>query len=124
MTEQNIADLIGKIETLHRSYLDWRDHTPNMNRDGAECKAYHDWYDAAYVLFSSMVGLKGTRDFDIFTNAKKDGNCFDLEHVYHSISASYEVLMNQAKTIETQGKIIYGNKNKSALRCLTLAMVA
>ena len=32
---------IAEIERLHKSYLDLRENTPNMKRDGEECKAYH-----------------------------------------------------------------------------------
>lgn len=95
---------IAEIERLHKVYLDLRENTPWQKRDGEECKAYHAWYDAAYVFFSSFDSLKGTEDFKTFTNAEKDGNCFVLEHVYHSISASYKVLMKQAKEMESQGK--------------------
>ena len=94
---------IAEIERLHKVYLDLRENTPWQKRDGEECKAYHAWYDAAYVFFSSIDGLKGTDDFNTFANAEKDGNCFVLEHVYHSISASYKVLMKQAKEMESQG---------------------
>lgn len=84
---------IAEIERLHKSYLDLRENTPDMKRDGEECKAYHAWYDAVYVFFSSIAGLNGTDDFKTFANAQKDGNCFVLEHIYDSISASYKVLM-------------------------------
>ena len=93
---------IAEIERLHKVYLDLRDNTPWQKRDGEECKAYHAWYDAAYVFFSSIDGLKGTDDFKTFSNAEKDGNCFVLEHVYHSISASYKVLIKLAKEMESQ----------------------
>lgn len=63
-----------------------------MKRDGEECKAYHAWYDAAHVFFSSIAGLNGTDDFKTFASAQKDGNCFVLEHVYDSISASYKIV--------------------------------
>ena len=92
-----VTAYIAEIERLHKSYLDLRENTPWQKRDGEECKAYHDWYDAAYVFFGSIDGLKGSDDFKAFTNAEKDGNCFVLEHIYHSISASYKLLMNQAK---------------------------
>lgn len=84
---------IAEIERLHNVYLDLRENTPWQNKDGEECKAYHAWYDAAYVFFSSIDGLKGTVDFNTFTNAEKDGNCFVLEHIYDSISASYKVFI-------------------------------
>ena len=104
---------IVEIERLHMSYLDLRENTPWQKRDGEECKAYHAWYDAAYVFFSSIDGLKGTDDFKTFANAEKDGNCFVLEHVYHSISASYKVLMNQVKEMETQGMNVGGQTQTS-----------
>lgn len=94
---------IAEIERLHKSYLDLRENTPWQKRDGEECKAYHAWYDAAYVFFSSIDGLKGTDDFKIFANAQKDGNCFVLEHIYDNISASYKVLMKLAKEMGQQG---------------------
>lgn len=90
------------IEHLHQQYLDLRENTPEMKRDGEECNLYHAWYDAAYVFFSTIDGLKGTDDFKTFAGANKDGNCFVLEHVYHSISASYKVLMKQAKEMVKQ----------------------
>ena len=81
------------IEDLHLKYLSLRENTPKMHRDGAECKAYHEWYDAAYVYFKSFDNLQNDSDFQIFVNAEKDGNCFVLAHVYDSISPSYKVLM-------------------------------
>lgn len=99
---EDSTSTIKQVERLHQAYLDIKENTPDMKRDGAECKAYHAWYDAAYVLFSSIEGLKGSDDFKSFTNAQKDGNCFVLEHIYDSISASYKVLMIQAKELETQ----------------------
>ena len=47
---------IEQIERLHQAYLDIRENTPQMERNGAESKAYHAWYDAAYVFFSSIDG--------------------------------------------------------------------
>ncbi len=72
-----------------------------MKRDGEECKAYHAWYDAAYIFFRSIEGLHNTKDYKTFVAAPKDGNCFVLEHIYNSISASYKFLMKQAKCIES-----------------------
>ncbi len=94
---------IAEIERLHNCYLDLRENTPWQKRNGEECKAYHAWYDAAYVFFSSLDCLKGTDDFKTFTNAQKDGNCFVLEHIYDNISASYKLLMKQAKEMGQQG---------------------
>lgn len=92
---------IEQVERLHQAYSDLKENTPYMKRDGAECKAYHAWYDAAYALFSSIDELHVSKDYETFTNAHKDGNCFVLEHIYDTISASYKVLMNQAKEIES-----------------------
>lgn len=64
-----------------------------MKRDGEECKAYHKWYDSAYVYFKSYSRLQSDPDFQIFVNADKEGNCFVLEHIYDTISPSYKVLM-------------------------------
>lgn len=92
------------IEELHQKYLSLRENTPWKKRDGEECKAYHEWYDAAYVYFKSFDYLQDNPDFNVFVNAEKDGNCFVLAHVYDSISPSYKVLMkitenlNEAKT--------------------------
>lgn len=47
MTEEGLNDRIGEIEALHKAYIDLRENTPYMKRDGEERKAYHDWYDAA-----------------------------------------------------------------------------
>ena len=81
------------IEELHQKYLSLRRNTPEMQRDGEECRAYHDWYDNAYVYFKSFDFLQDNPDFQVFVNADKDGNCFVLAHVYDSISPSYKVLM-------------------------------
>ncbi len=70
-----------------------RESTPYMHRNGEECKAYHKWYDSAYVYFKSFPSLRNNPDFQTFVNADKDGNCFDLEHIYNSINPSYKVLM-------------------------------
>lgn len=102
MAEQSLKDKIVEVESLHQHYLDLRENTLQMKRNGEECKAYHKWYDAAYVFFSSIKELKGTNDFNAFVSAKKDGNCFVLEHIYDSISASYRVLMNRAREMKTQ----------------------
>lgn len=101
MAEQSLKDRIAEIERLHQQYIDLREYTPEGKRDGEECKAYHKWYDAAYVFFSSLRELKDLDDFNTFVRAKKDGNCFVLEHIYDSISASYKVLMKQAQELET-----------------------
>lgn len=95
-----------EIEHLHQSYLNLRDNTPYTKRNGNECQAYHTWYDAAYVFFSSIDELKDLDDFKTFVNAEKDGNCFVLEHIYHSISASYIVLMNKVKEIKSKTNIV------------------
>ncbi len=97
-----------KIEDLHQKYLTLRENTPEMKRNGADCKAYHNWYDSAYVYFKSFASLKKDPDYQIFVNAEKDGNCFVLEHIYDSISPSYKVLMvktgndREVDTIETE----------------------
>ena len=104
MKEQSeLKRIISEIEALHQQYLDIRENTSDIKRNGEECKAFHAWYDAAYVFFSSLECFKGTEDFKVFVNAEKDGNCFVLEHVYHSIRASYKVLMKQAKGLDTKG---------------------
>ncbi len=82
-----------RIEDLHQKYLTLRENTPTNKRDGEECKAYHKWYDSAYVYFKSYGYLQNDPDFQTFVNADKDGNCFVLEHVYDTISPSYKVLM-------------------------------
>lgn len=82
-----------RIEDLHQKYLSLRENTPMMKRDGEECKAYHKWYDSAYVYFKSYSQLQSDSDFQIFVNADKEGNCFVLEHIYDTISPSYKVLM-------------------------------
>lgn len=92
---------IEEIEQLHKAYLDLRENTPEFQRDGEECKAYHAWYDTAYVFFSSVEVLRESKDYSIFKEAQKDGNCFVLEHIYNNISASYKVLMKQAAEIES-----------------------
>lgn len=89
-----------QIEELHRKYLSLRDNTPMMHRDGEECKAYHMWYDSAYVYFKSFASLKNDPDFQIFVSAKKEGNCFVLADIYDSISPSYKVLMQNISTIQ------------------------
>ena len=81
------------IEDLRLKYLSLRENTPEMHRDGVECKAYHEWYDNAYIYFKSFDVLQNDPDFQIFVNAEKAGNCFVLAHVYDSISPSYKVLM-------------------------------
>lgn len=97
---------IAEIEQLHRVYLDLKENTPDMKRDGAECKAYHAWYDAAYVFFKSIKGLHDSEDYKTFTSAEKAGNCFVLEHIYNSISPSYKVVMKQV--IEQDTAAEYG----------------
>ena len=82
-----------QIEDFHQKYLFLRENTPMMHRDGEECKAYHKWYDNAYVYFKSFDYLQNDPDYQIFINAPKDGNCFVLEQIYDSISPSYKVLM-------------------------------
>ena len=91
---------IENIERLHKAYLDLRNNTPMMKRDGEECKSYHAWYDAAYVFFNSVEAFHESDDYNRFRDAQKDGNCFVLEHIYDSISASYKVLMKRAAEIE------------------------
>lgn len=82
-----------QIEELHQRYLLLRENTPTMKRNGEECRAYHEWYDNAYVYFKSFDYLQSDPDLQIFVNAEKEGNCFVLAHIYDSISPSYKVLM-------------------------------
>jgi len=82
-----------QIEECHQKYLSLRENTPMMKRNGDECRAYHEWYDNAYVYFKSFEYLQSDPDYQTFVNAEKEGNCFVLEHVYDSISPSYKVLM-------------------------------
>lgn len=91
---------IEEIERLHQTYIDLRENTPEFKRNGEERKAYLDWYDAAYVFFSSVEALHNSEDYKKFRKAQKVGNCFVLESVYNTISASYKVLMKQAAEIE------------------------
>lgn len=88
-----------RIEKLHSEYLSLRENTPMMKRNGEECKAYHKWYDSAYVFFKSFEYLKNDQDFQTFVNAEKKGNCFELEHIYDAIVPSYKVLMNKIETM-------------------------
>lgn len=94
-----------QIEKLHQRYLSLRENTPWRQRDGDECKAYHDWYDKAYVYFKSFGYLNNDPDFLTFVNAEKAGNCFVLEHVYDSISPSYQVLMLKTGNVPEAGMI-------------------
>jgi len=59
-----------RIELLHKKYLSLRKNTPWEKRDGEECKAYHEWYDSAYVYFKSLEHLQNDPDFKIFVNAE------------------------------------------------------
>lgn len=99
-----------RIELLHKKYLSLRENTPWEKRDGEECKAYHEWYDSAYVYFKSLEHLQNDPDFKIFVSAEKEGNCFVLEHIYDSISPSYKVLLQQTEkkrkidNVETKAK--------------------
>lgn len=98
-----------QIEDYRQKYLSLRENTPDMYRDGEECKAYRKWYESAYVYFKSFDSLKNDPDLDTFTNAQKDGNCFVLEHVYDSISPSYKVLMIKTENLDNTD-----NKNQNA----------
>lgn len=90
-----------QIENLHQRYLSLRENTPMRHRNGEECKAYHEWYDSAYVYFKSFDYLQNDPDFQTYVNAEKEGNCFVLAHIYDSIGPSYKVLM--IKTGKMQG---------------------
>jgi len=92
-----------QIEAFHQEYLSLRENTPMMQRDGEECKAYHKWYDSAYVYFKSFPSLQKDSDFQIFVNAEKEGNCFVLAHIYDSISPSYKVLMLKTEKMNNTG---------------------
>ena len=89
-----------QIEAFHEEYLSLKDNTPMMKRDGEECKAYHKWYDSAYVYFKSFPSLHDNTDFQVFVNADKEGNCFVLEHIYDAISPSYKVLMRITESMQ------------------------
>ena len=65
-----------QIEALHQEYRSLRENTPMMQRDGEECKAYHKWYDSAYIYFKSFPSLRDDPDFKVFVDAEKEGNCF------------------------------------------------
>ena len=101
-----------QIEELHNKYVSLKENTPWEHRDGEECKAYHKWYNSAYVYFKSFGYLQNDSDFQIFVNAEKNGNCFTLEHIYDSISPSYNVLM--AKTQNGQQTDIVEAPSKPA----------
>lgn len=93
------------IEELHQRYLTLRENTPMEKRNGEECKAYHNWYDSAYVYFKSFDSLEDDTDFKLFVNAGKDGNCFVLGHIYDTICPSYKFLMTKT------GKLIQTDNN-------------
>ena len=76
-----------------------------MNRDGEECKAYHNWYNSAYVYFRSFGQLQSDPDFQSFVNAGKEGNCFVLEHIYETICPSYQVLMMKTKDMRKAANV-------------------
>ena len=96
-----------RIEYLHQEYLSLRENTPMMERDGEECKAYHEWYECAYVYFKSFGYLQNDPDFQIFVNADKTGGCFALGHIYDTISPSYKVLMiKTGSTNQTEARTI------------------
>lgn len=98
-----------QIEILYQEYLSLRANTPWKQRDGEECRAYHKWYDSAYVYFKSFDFLRDDPDFQAFVNAEKEGNCFVLEHIHDTISPSYKVLM-----IRT-GKVDEVDRNESPM---------
>lgn len=101
-----------RIESLHQKYLSLRENTPEWQRDGEECKAYHEWYDNAYVFFKSFSNLLDDPDYQVFVNANKSGNCFALEHTYDSISPSYKVLL--LKTEEMRKAVTDTPKTKTS----------
>ena len=101
---------LERIEVLHQQYLSLRENTPMMERDGEECRAYHEWYDAAYVYFRSVDYLQEDPDLTVFVDAKKEGNCFVLEHIYDSISPSYKVLMLKARNKAIAGTTVTATK--------------
>jgi hypothetical protein len=84
-----------KIEQLNQHYIDLREKTPIDKRDGEECTAFHDWYDAAYVFFSKHTELHDTHDYMKFCNIDNTGNCFILADKYDSIRAPYKALMSR-----------------------------
>lgn len=94
-----------QIEILLQRYLSLRENTPWQKRDGEECRAYHEWYDNAYVYFKSFEYLQNDTDYQNFVNAEKEGNCFVLAHIYDSISPSYKVLMVKTGKIQEAEKI-------------------
>ena len=53
------------IEEFHQEYLSLKENTPWKHRDGEECKAYHKWYDSAYVYFKSFGSLKDDPDYQV-----------------------------------------------------------
>lgn len=127
MTEREL------IEELHQKYISLKENTPWKHRDGVECRAYHDWYDRAYVYFKTFDYLQNDPDFQIFVNAEKEGNCFVLEHIYDSISPSYKVLMLKTgemripQTTETKAKtpmvfISHSSKDKDFAEALVVLL--
>ena len=93
-----------QIEKLHQRYLYLKENTPWRQRNGEECRAYHEWYDMAYVYFKSFEFLQSDSDFQIFVNAEKEGNCFVLAHIYDSISPSYKVLLVKTEKVHEADK--------------------
>lgn len=95
-----------QIVELHSIYVSLKENTPWEKRDGDECKAYHDWYNKAYVYFKSFDYLQDDPDFRTFVDAKKGGNCFVLEHIYDTISPSYMALMAKTENVHETNKNI------------------
>lgn len=88
----NLSSEISRVDSLFAAYerIQHDEHNPI-----GVCNAFHEWYDAASVLFSEY--FEGDANYDKFISVETDGNQYVLGHIFDDLRAPYKILMNKLK---------------------------
>ena len=90
--EYNIQEDIIRIERLYAAY----EHIQHVEHNPiGVCNAFHEWYDAASVLFSEY--FERDANYEKFLSVETDGNQYVLGHIFDDLRAPYKILMNKLK---------------------------
>lgn len=98
MSQEFTSD-ISKVEDLYNEYekIQYDDSKPLKT-----VRAFHNWYDAASVLFSEC--FENDDNYKKFCNVETDGNSYSLADVFNSIRSPYTILINKIKKDNVQSK--------------------
>lgn len=90
--DNKLSSEISRVESLYATYerIQHDEHNPL-----GVCNAFHEWYDAASVLFSEY--FEGDANYEKFMSAETDGNQYVLGHIFDDLRAPYKILMNKLR---------------------------